>query len=388
MKRTTVVIYVGSDKSFTEKINHWLGHPITVVPDFAAAIAAARAVADCDVMVLCEKTRPLYDLKGVSTFRNAFPDAKIILVTADMTPKESKAYVKAGINDAVSPDIDGEDFKKAAEYSYGKNKRKKQGTSGGYIYDMPTGKRIFDIVSSAAALIVLSPLLLLTALAIRIESPGPVIYKSKRVGSNYRIFDFYKFRSMFVSAEDSLKKLNKLNKYSAQTPEPETIGKKILPEQIWTDKPEDDGQVILVADDFTISEPEYISSMSAEKKNAFVKIEDDPRITKVGRFIRKFSIDELPQLINILKGDMSVVGNRPLPLYEAEKLTMDDSIDRFMCPAGLTGLWQAERRGEAGKMSAEERKRLDIEYAENYSMLMDFKIIIKTFAAFIQKDNV
>ena len=119
-----------------------------------------------------------------------------------------------------------------------------------------------------------------------------------------------------------------------------------------------------------------------------MKLENDPRITKVGHFIRKYSIDELPQLFNILKGDMSIVGNRPLPLYEAELLTKDDYIDRFMAPAGLTGLWQVEKRGDAGKLSAEERKQLDIKYAQNYSFWMDIKIILKTITAFIQKENV
>ncbi|MGL5317369.1 MAG: sugar transferase, partial [Bacteroidales bacterium] len=112
------------------------------------------------------------------------------------------------------------------------------------------------------------------------------------------------------------------------------------------------------------------------------------RITVVGRFIRKYSIDELPQLFNVLKGDMSIVGNRPLPLYEAELLTKDDSIDRFLAPSGITGLWQVEKRGDSGKMSAAERKDLDVYYANHFSLAMDMKIIFRTFTSFIQKENV
>ena len=119
-----------------------------------------------------------------------------------------------------------------------------------------------------------------------------------------------------------------------------------------------------------------------------MKLQKDPRITKVGRFIRKYSIDELPQLFNILKGDMSVVGNRPLPLYEAEFLTTDEYAGRFQGPAGLTGLWQVEKRGSSGSMSSEERKMLDIRYAREFSLGLDLKIIFKTFTAFIQKEDV
>ena len=145
---------------------------------------------------------------------------------------------------------------------------------------------------------------------------------------------------------------------------------------------------MLVGDDFVVSESDFNKKKEEDINNAFIKIENDPRVTKVGRFIRKYSIDELPQLFNILKGDMSIVGNRPLPLYEAEKLTADDNIDRFMAPAGLTGLWQVEERGRGGTMSAEERKQLDIQYGQTYNFWLDIKIIFRTLTAFIQKENV
>ena len=129
-------------------------------------------------------------------------------------------------------------------------------------------------------------------------------------------------------------------------------------------------------------------SMTDERDENGNLLPDAQRLTKAGKFVRSTSIDELPQFFNILKGDMSIVGNRPLPLYEAEKLTVDSSIDRFMAPAGLTGLWQVEERGKGGMMSAEERKQLDITYGQTYSFTMDMKIIFRTLTAFIQKDNV
>jgi len=150
----------------------------------------------------------------------------------------------------------------------------------------------------------------------------------------------------------------------------------------------DDEEIMLVGDDFVMAESDYNKKKEEDINNAFVKIENDPRVTKVGQFIRKYSIDELPQLFNILKGDMSVVGNRPLPLYEAEKLTADSNIDRFMAPAGLTGLWQVEERGKGGNMSAEERKQLDILYGQTYCFTLDMKILFRTIFAFVQKENV
>ncbi|MFZ4635274.1 MAG: sugar transferase, partial [Saprospiraceae bacterium] len=121
--------------------------------------------------------------------------------------------------------------------------------------------------------------------------------------------------------------------------------------------------------------------------SAFIKIANDPRITRVGRIIRKYSIDELPQLINILRGDMSLVGNRPLPMYEAEQLTNDVYSARFLAPAGLTGLWQVTKRG-SNDMSMDERIGLDIAYRDNLSIRTDLHIMMRTFTSFIQKENV
>lgn len=245
-------------------------------------------------------------------------------------------------------------------------------------------KRTFDVAFALCSLIILSPLLIVVALAVRIESKGPIFYTSKRIGANYKVIDFIKFRSMYTGADKRLKAFGSLNQYDSNT----SGQMETMPVEHAFTSGAGDMDTFLVSDEYTVSEESFLMHKGNEKENAFVKLENDPRVTRVGRFMRKYSIDELPQLINILKGDMSVVGNRPLPLYEAELLTQDDYIDRFMAPAGLTGLWQVEKRGEAGKLSALERKQLDIEYARNYSFLLDMKIIFKTFTAFIQKENV
>ena len=240
--------------------------------------------------------------------------------------------------------------------------------------------------------------MLITVIAIKLESPGPALFKSKRVGTNYKIFDFLKFRSMYTDAEKRLKELSKTNnQYTVGQDESDVFTTTPSSEQIKQQMPDlgmeaemmiSDEEVMLIGDDFVVAESDFSKQKEDEINNAFVKIENDPRVTKVGRFIRKYSIDELPQLFNILKGDMSIVGNRPLPLYEAEKLTIDSSIDRFMAPAGLTGLWQVEERGKGGTMSAEERKQLDILYGQTYSFALDMKIIFRTLFAFVQKENV
>ena len=194
---------------------------------------------------------------------------------------------------------------------------------------------------------------------------------------------------MYADADKRLAEYQKLNQYTKKIADEELFDSSSAAEdplQATSGNIEQD--ILLFSDNLSTSENDYLKTKRTERSNAFFKLENDPRITRVGHFIRKYSIDELPQLFNILKGDMSVVGNRPLPLYEAELLTSDEYVNRFMAPAGLTGLWQVEKRGGAGKMSAEERKLLDIKYAKEFSFRMDMMIIIKTFTAFIQKEDV
>lgn len=201
-------------------------------------------------------------------------------------------------------------------------------------------KRTFDLLVASVLIILLSPILLLIALLIRLESNGPIFYAAKRAGKGYKVFKFYKFRTMVADADRKVADLLHLNQYGANAGSP-----------------------------------------------VFFKISNDPRITKFGAFLRNSSLDELPQLFNVLLGDMSLVGNRPLPLYEAASLTSDNCAARFMAPAGITGLWQIKKRG-CGNMSVEERIDLDIDYAEKHTFLYDLWIIANTPSALLQKENV
>lgn len=201
-------------------------------------------------------------------------------------------------------------------------------------------RRFVDIIISLSLILLLLPLFVLIAIVVKLESKGPIFYISKRAGKGYRIFNFYKFRTMHLGADSQREELEKLNLYS-------------------------------------------LKNSSAR----FFKIKNDPRITKVGAFLRNTSLDELPQLFNVLTGDMSIVGNRPLPLYEAATLTTNEWAERFMAPAGITGLWQIKKRGR-DKMSVEERINLDIDYAKNNDVFKDLWIIVKTPAALFQKTNV
>lgn len=387
----TNILYIGKNQEYLSRFGQIEGINMIYAKNYQEAIDICSAETKTSKynLVLYEQGSINEDITNITKFRKKFYQGYVVLVTNGLSKEESMSYLKCGINDTIQPDITTEDLinkialiKKRQELLYANDRKKKKEVKH---FVLPVWKRTFDIIFASIALIVLSPLFIIIAIAIRLESKGSIIYKSKRVGTNYTIFDFLKFRSMFIDADKSLKEYSSKNQYKDDK-ENESHAQEITQEDLGNLMIGDNG-VMLISDDFVIPETEFSNLRNSEQSNAFVKIEKDPRVTKVGRILRKFSLDELPQLINILKGDMSVVGNRPLPLYEAELLTNDDSIDRFMAPAGLTGLWQVEKRGDSGKLSAQERKELDLRYGKEFSFWYDIKIIFKTLTAFIQKGD-
>ena len=194
-----------------------------------------------------------------------------------------------------------------------------------------TLKRVLDVTVSVGGLVLLSPFFLAVAIAVRLDSPGPVLFRQKRVGADGKVFVCYMFRSMQSDAEVRQAALEDLN----------------------------------------------------EAKGPAFKIRDDPRVTGVGRFLRRWSIDELPQLVNVLKGEMSLVGPRPLPVRDF--LGMEESHKgRLGAIPGMTGYWQTSGRSD---LSFEEMVRLDLYYIENWSLSFDLKIILKTLGAVIRREG-
>jgi len=396
------VVYLGSNPKTEERLKYIPGRLVQYTRNYKdAASACSTHVRNEHFIVFYEQGSQDDDINAINYLKKKNKHIYIILLTKDFTAENRSVYQKSGINDTLDCNASITELNKKIQFISDRENMLFDDQQPRYRmlrFKIPIWKRIFDIVFSIIVLILTSPIFILTAIAIRLESKGPIIFKSKRVGANYTIFNFLKFRSMYQDAEERLKEVAKeagnqyaeMNKKTESPSMPMTDmsmgGNMMIGDD--TDMMISDDEVMLVGDDFVISETNYSKEKKEEIANAFVKIENDPRVTKVGRFIRKFSIDELPQLFNILKGDMSVVGNHPLPLYEAEKLTIDTSIDRFMAPAGLTGLWQVEERGKGGMMSAEERKQLDIKYGQTYNFWLDMKILFRTFFAFVQKENV
>ena len=190
-------------------------------------------------------------------------------------------------------------------------------------------KRVFDLALTIVSIPFLIPMFLLVALAIKLDSPGPVFFVQQRVGLRKRLFPMLKFRSMYLDAEDKLDALEHLN--------------------------EADGPIF--------------------------KIQNDPRITRVGRFIRKTSLDEFPQLINVLRGEMSLVGPRPMSQRDVAQFDRGIQRKRFSVQPGLTCIWQISGRSD---LPFEKWLELDLEYINNWSFWLDIKILFKTIPAVLK----
>lgn len=193
-------------------------------------------------------------------------------------------------------------------------------------------KRVIDVILASVALILLSPLFAIIAIAIKIDSKGPVFFAHKRIGKNGKIIKLYKFRSMVINAEELIKS-------------------------------------------FTTEQ------MKEYKEN--YKLTNDPRITKVGKFLRKTSLDELPQLINIINGDLSIIGPRPVVADELEKYGVNK--DKFLSVTpGLTGYWAANGRSNT---TYEQRMEMELYYIDNLSLKMDIKVFFKTILSVLKKEG-
>ena len=384
-------IFFGNHSSLPGRLERALNRRVVECPTLTQFCQAMVHVDPVNFCIFLEKDDVREDLETIQKLRKLYSTAYIILFANFLDKEEKIAYIKVGVNCVITESITKEELLRLlaiAEDFLSKKAicdKKDKEPDRLYSFHLPLWKRAFDIAASLGAILCLSPIFAITAIAIELESKGPIVYKSKRVGSSYKIFDFYKFRSMYPDADKRLAEYKTQNQYNVEVERLGPSTSAVLQVPLANDR---SAGSLLYSDNFSTTEHDYLKNKSTERANTFFKMENDPRVTRVGRIIRKYSIDELPQLFNILKGDMSVVGNRPLPIYEAEQLTSDNYIERFMAPSGLTGLWQVEKRGNGGSLSPEERKQLDIKYARTFSFRLDMKIIIRTFTAFIQEENV
>ena len=378
------IVYIGNDPSTAKGLN---SHPSFKLVHYRSGFEAYNSLNQIGVSpdaILLDKGIQGIKLSWLKQCLNEMDSSPVpfFYICDKYTKNEVKEWLKDGVFDVFLSKVDPDRLESQVVFTKKINFSKKVIKSD-ILYKIPFLKRSFDLIVASFAVLFVSPILLFAVIAIRLESRGKVYYTSKRVGTGYKIFDFYKLRSMSTDADSKLKDLSHLNQYSTEKsivspsnecPECLKLGYACSP--------------ILYIHGQQICEHLYLLQKKENTSSTFVKFKDDPRVTKVGKFIRKTSIDELPQLINVIRGDMSIVGNRPLPLYEAELLTSDQWSMRFMAPAGITGLWQIKKRGGQGKMSEEERKQLDNEYALNYSLVSDIKIILMTIPALLQKENV
>ena len=297
------VVYLGNNPQTEERLKYLPGRQVKFTKTYMEAADACKSHARNEhFIVFYEKNVRTEDVTAITYLRKHCEGLYIILITDQLTSEERELYQGCGINDTLDPKATVTELNKKLQFICDRESilfdtqvSKKRILR----FQIPLWKRLFDIVCSSIGIIVLSPILIITAIAIKLESKGPVLFKSKRVGTNYKIFDFLKFRSMYTDAEDRLKELSKSNNQYAEHKQEESQSTTVTAplgdeaEQMMLDMGMEsdllisDDETMLVGDDYVMAESDFNKQKEEENNNAFVKIENDPRVTKVGRFIRK-----------------------------------------------------------------------------------------------------
>ena len=271
-------IYIGSNRVTIGHLSKIAGGMFMAVSSCNKAAKVIDGIRErYNTSILYEESTPQKDSQDITFLHKRFPRVYIILITEGLQKEHRKLYLQAGVNNTF-PYGQRRELQQMTKSLRLRKEHKLQEFSQPHrkifnTFHLPMWKRIFDILFACAVLVVLSPLLIATAIAIRMESKGKVIYKSQRVGSNYQIFNFLKFRSMYTNADKRLKELNALNQYKIE-------------EELTDEQPDirfddltgtsEEEATLLISDDFVISEEDFLKKKAQEKQNTFVKIENDP----------------------------------------------------------------------------------------------------------------
>jgi lipopolysaccharide/colanic/teichoic acid biosynthesis glycosyltransferase len=337
-----IILYIGENGDAVRRISEALGVGFSSTVAFRQAESFTPELERRKVKLTAVMIDLPYDAKGLKAFlrfleMSVYSSVPVVYLSSGLTEGDKSELAKAClVDDIIHPTRDIFTIRERIAFIgkvkqsllNGKNIVKVDRKSSG-ISDTGILKRIFDIVVSSLSILLLSPILLVIALLIKLDSSGPVFYNSYRTGRGFRVFKYFRFRTMKVGADRMVSPISRHHQPMG------VIGK------------------------------------------LFFNPWSDHRFTLVGKLLRRTGLDELPQLFNVLRGDMSIVGNRPLPLDEASSLTTNEHAERFVAPAGITGLWQVKKKNVDAR-SHEEMIKYDVAYAKGYNFMLDVSIILQS----------
>ena len=359
-------LYIGQNTALkqalttaVDQVQH-LEHSVELLANRHVLASVQLVVVEKDI-----KGTPLTCLRELTTSNGLDSNTPILVVGESFSQEEKVALLRSGISELAQPSSKLVDAVRQL-LSITPNTLT---VNHQEIDTIGIAKRAFDIAFASFCLIMLSPVMLTIALLIKLDSRGPLVYKSKRVGRAYQVFDFLKFRTMKVNADSLVKDMATENQYANEETESlETSSNEFLIDAMGN----------------TIDEETFLATQKADKGGAFFKVKNDPRITRIGRFLRATSLDELPQFINVLFGDMSIVGPRP-PVPKEVKQYRNWQMRRLSVKPGITCIWQVSGRNQIG---FEDWVRMDLRYIDHWNVWLDLQLILKTFkVVFIRPDG-